>query len=113
MQGEMLRLDVVDTQRLRTRNRPSGRLDINLPLIQRAVAATSLLGGTPITGGSGSTDSNIPISMGIPSITIGRGGDGGGAHSLDEWWRNEDGHLAIEKALLIMVAEAGLAGVIP
>jgi tripeptide aminopeptidase len=35
--------------------------------------------------GTSSTDSNIPISLGIPAITIGGGGRGGRSHSLDEF----------------------------
>ena len=86
-------------------NRPSGELDPLLPLIQRAMAATEHFGAVPeLTRGS--TDSNIPISMGIPAITIGRGGRGGNAHSLDEWWVNDEGHKAIQLALLILLAEA-------
>ncbi len=88
-------------------NRPSGELDPSLPLIQRALAATEYFGAVPeLTRGS--TDSNIPISLGIPAITIGRGGLGGNAHSLDEWWVNDEGHKAIQLALLILVREAGL-----
>jgi len=88
-------------------NRPSGELDPSLPLIQRAMAATSYFGATPeLTRGS--TDSNIPISLGIPAITIGRGGSGGNAHSLDEWWVNSDGQKAIQLAFLILLSEAGL-----
>ena len=80
-------------------NRPSGELDPSLPLIQRAMAATEHFGAVPeLTRGS--TDSNIPISMGIPAITIGRGGRGGNAHSLDEWWVNDEGHKAIQLAEL-------------
>ncbi|MEK9750102.1 MAG: M20/M25/M40 family metallo-hydrolase [Flavobacteriaceae bacterium] len=88
-------------------NRPSGELDPSLPLIQRAMAATEHFGAVPeLTRGS--TDSNIPISLGVPAITIGRGGRGGNAHSLDEWWVNDEGHKAIQLALLILVSEAGL-----
>ena len=60
-----------------------------------------------------STNSNIPIALGIPAITLGRGGVGGSGHAPGEWWINEDGHLAIQRALLVLVAEAGFAGVIP
>ena len=88
--------------------RPSGRLDPDTPIIQRATAASILMGIEPNYLLS-STDSNIPISMGIPAITIGRGGKGGNAHSLNEWWVNEDGHLGIQWALLVVLAEAGLA----
>lgn len=89
-------------------NRPSGELDPSLPLIQRAMAATQHFGVTPeLTRGS--TDSNIPISLGVPAITIGRGGRSGNAHSLDEWWLNDDGHKAIQLALLILLTEAQLS----
>ena len=87
--------------------RPSGIQKENLPLIQKAVAAIEYFKAKP-TIGTGSTNSNIPISKGIPSITIGRGGKGGNPHSLDEWWINENGAEAIKFALLILVSEAGM-----
>ena len=58
---------------------------------------------------AGSTDSSIPISKGIPAVTISRGGKGGEAHSLEEWWENDKGYEGIQIALLLLVAEAGLA----
>ncbi len=88
-------------------NRPSGELSSDLPLIQRALASTAAMGKRPqLTRGS--TNSNVPISLGIPAVTIGRGGVGAYAHSLDEWWLNKDGHKAIQLALLLLVSEAGL-----
>jgi acetylornithine deacetylase/succinyl-diaminopimelate desuccinylase-like protein len=86
--------------------RPSGTTSPEAPLVRRAVAATRLLGGNPELN-AGSTDANIPISLGVPAVTIGRGGVGGANHSLDEWWLNQNGDLAIKKALLVLVAEAG------
>ena len=88
-------------------NRPSGELSDQLPLVQRTLAATQAFGVTPYLT-RGSTNSNIPISKGIPAVTIGRGGDGGKAHSLDEWWMNKEGHKAIQLALLILLMEAGM-----
>ncbi|MDP3469443.1 MAG: M20/M25/M40 family metallo-hydrolase [Daejeonella sp.] len=88
--------------------RPSGVQTEDLPLIQRAMAAIEYFKAIPSLG-TGSTNSNIPISLSIPSITIGRGGKGGNSHSLDEWWINENGAEAIKFALLILIAEAGLA----
>ena len=41
--------------------------------------------GIEPTYGRASTDANIPISLGIPAITIDRGGINGRTHSLDEW----------------------------
>lgn len=88
-------------------NRPSGELPSTLPLIQRTLAATTYFGTQPYLT-RGSTNSNIPISKGIPSVTIGRGGKGGKAHSLDEWWVNKEGHKAIQLALLILISETGI-----
>jgi tripeptide aminopeptidase len=89
-------------------NRPSGTLDPEHPLVQRALATGEIFGGFSGLGVS-STNSNVPISLGVPAVTIGRGGIGGANHSPDEWWLNEDGHLAIQRALLLLVAEAGLS----
>ena len=89
-------------------DRPSGELDPTLPLIQRAIATTEYMGGTVVLARS-STNSNTPIALGIPAVTLGRGGIGGESHAPGEWWLNQEGHLAIQRALLLVVAEAGLA----
>jgi len=89
-------------------DRPSGELPESIPLIQRAMAATKTFGITP-TLTIGSTNASIPIAMNIPAICIGRGGEGGGAHSLNEWFINKNGAEAIQLALLITLSEAGLA----
>ena len=88
-------------------NRPSGELSDTLPLIQRTLAATTYFGTQPYLT-RGSTDSNIPISKGIPAVTIGRGGKGGKAHSLEEWWLNKEGYKAIQLAMLIVLSESGI-----
>ena len=49
----------------------------------------------------------------MPAVTICRGGVGGDGHAPTEWWINRDGHLAIQRALLLVVAEAGLAALLP
>ena len=66
-------------------NRPAGQTPVSSPLVQAAETAIGALGNTPVLEFS-STDSNIPISMGIPAITMGGGGRGGNAHSLAEWF---------------------------
>jgi tripeptide aminopeptidase len=89
-------------------NRPSGTLADDHPLVQRALASSDILAG--FSGlGVASTNSNTPIALGVPAVTIGRGGIGGNNHSPDEWWINRDGHLAIQRALLLLLSEAGLA----
>lgn len=87
--------------------RPSGELPKNTPSVQRAVAAASALGLKPQLRTS-STNSNIPIAMGIPAITLSRGGRNKGAHSLEERWTNINGDLNIKLALLVVLSEAGV-----
>lgn len=98
----------VDIDRIGTR--PSGEIAATDALVQRAVAATRSLGLEPGLGRS-STDSNIPISLGIPAVTLGGGGVAGNSHSLDEWYINENGPLGIQRVLLIVLAQSGLAPV--
>jgi tripeptide aminopeptidase len=88
-------------------DRPSGMQESTLPIIQKSMASAMFLGAQPGLSIS-STNSNIPISKGVPAVTIGRGGVGGGGHSLNEWWINDKGYLAIQNALLILVSEAKL-----
>jgi tripeptide aminopeptidase len=64
--------------------RPTGSTSPDSPIVKTVAAAARAMGYTPQLGAS-STDSNIPISLGIPAVTIGSGGVGGRAHSLDEW----------------------------
>ncbi|HEX6557908.1 MAG TPA: M20/M25/M40 family metallo-hydrolase [Longimicrobiales bacterium] len=89
-------------------NRPSGETAAALPLVQRAIAATRLLGLTPRLDES-STDANAAIAHGVPAITLGRGGRAGNTHSPGEWWINLNGVRGIRRILYTVVAEAGLA----
>ncbi|ODS81839.1 MAG: peptidase M20 [Cytophagaceae bacterium SCN 52-12] len=89
-------------------DRPSGSIAEDSPLVQRTAASAALLGAVPLLGAS-STNSNTPLALGIPSVTIGTGGKAGGAHSLDEWFLNEDGYLGVHHMLLVMLSEAGIS----
>ena len=93
---------------VRIGERPSGELSETLPLIQRSMAAIAYFGETPKIG-RGSTNSNIPISKGIPAVTIGQGGVSGNSHSLNEWWYDDNAYKAAQAALLTLVSEAGMA----
>jgi len=89
--------------------RPSGEMDPSAPLVQRALATTEYFGQLGQLARS-STDSNIPISLGIPAVTIGRGGESANGHAPDEFWVNRDAYVAVQRAMLLVIAEAGLAG---
>ena len=88
-------------------NRPSGEISPDEPFIQRAIAASLFFDKDPSLTRS-STDSNVSISMGIPSMTLGGGGNSSGAHSLDEWWVNDNGYIGIQRVFLIVASEAGI-----
>jgi acetylornithine deacetylase/succinyl-diaminopimelate desuccinylase-like protein len=64
--------------------RPCGETPLDAPIVQAAASAIKAFGLSPVFSIS-STDANIPMSLGIPAVTIGRGGPGGRAHSPDEW----------------------------
>jgi tripeptide aminopeptidase len=65
-------------------DRPFGSVAIGSPIVQSASAVLDSFGMSPVYGLS-STDSNIPMSMGIPAITLESGGTGARNHTLDEW----------------------------
>ena len=92
----------------RVGTRPAAQQDTAVPVVQRALAATVAFGVEPSLRIS-STDSNLPISKGIPAVTMSRGGVSGASHSPDEWWQNLDGHIGIQIGLVTLLAEAGLA----
>jgi len=64
--------------------RPTGATSEDALIVRTTAAAARAAGYAPELGAS-STDSNIPISLGVPAVTIGSGGTAGRAHSLDEW----------------------------
>jgi acetylornithine deacetylase/succinyl-diaminopimelate desuccinylase-like protein len=91
-------------------DRPVGRTEPSSPLVQLTRLAFDEVAiefrGLSIS----STDSNVPMSLGIPAITIDGGGDGGGAHSPDEWFVPTDSHLGPQASLLLILGLAGIEG---
>jgi len=51
----------------------------------------------------GSTDANLPLSLGIPALAIGAGGTGGGMHTLEEWYDPTGRDLALRRVLLLLL----------
>ncbi|MEX2569815.1 MAG: M20/M25/M40 family metallo-hydrolase [Gemmatimonadota bacterium] len=90
-------------------DRPCGQTPPDDPLVEAAVAATRLIGGSPKLTAS-STDANVPISLGVPALAMGAGGRAGGIHTTDEWYENEGGIEGLERGLLTVLAVAGIAG---
>jgi tripeptide aminopeptidase len=87
--------------------RPAGRLANDSPLLAALESADRYLGNRSRLESS-STDANLPLSLGIPAIAIGAGGQGGGSHSLDEWYDPAGRELGLKRALLTTLAIAGV-----
>lgn len=52
----------------------------------------------------GSTDANLPLSLGVPALAIGTGGIGGSIHTLDEWYDPTGRETALRRILLLLLA---------
>ena len=87
-------------------HRPGGQTPSEAPLLRAAVAATRHLGAEPLLTAS-STDANVPMSLGIPAVTVGGGGEAGQAHTTDEWYRNVRGVEGVQRALYTVLLAAG------
>ena len=89
-------------------DRPSGETPMNSRIVRAAIECSRALGIEPRLDCS-STDSNIPISLGIPAITLGVGGISSNCHSLAEWYEPTGRELGIKRLLLLTAALAGVA----
>jgi tripeptide aminopeptidase len=85
--------------------RPAGQTSKESAIVQTAIAASRALEMQEVLR-DGSTDSNVPMNLGIPAITISGGGVGTGAHSLGETFDSRDSWRGTQRALLLAVALA-------
>src|SRR4029077_680026 len=79
--------------------RPAGRASPNAPIVQAAVSVQRAL-NFPASFAEGSTDSNYPLSLNIPAITVDTGGSGSGVHTADESFNTTDAWKGTQRALL-------------
>lgn len=85
--------------------RPAAQLPADSPMLETLRSVDRHLGiRTDLR--LGSTDANIPIARGIPALSMGAGGDGGGAHTLGEWYSDKDRELGLRRAMLLTLAIA-------
>ena len=92
-------------------DRPAGIVGMDSPIVQATLRAVTVLTRTPrVTFAGSSTDSNLAMSMGIPAVTIGGGGEGGNWHSRNEWYKPVEAYLGPQGALLTSLVLAGLDG---
>ena len=88
--------------------RPGGELVANSPLLAALRAADNYVNNQSRIERS-STDANIPLASGIDAISIGAGGTGGGAHSLQEWYEPIGREMGLKRALLTLLGISGIA----
>jgi hypothetical protein len=86
-------------------DRPAGATPESAAIVKNGLAAATVLGFSANLG-EGSTDSNTPMSLKIPAITIGGGGRGRDAHALSESYDTTDSWMGTQYALLLTVALA-------
>jgi tripeptide aminopeptidase len=90
-------------------SRPGGELRSDSPLLAALRAADEAVGNQSRTERS-STDANVPLAAGIDAIAIGAGGNGGGAHSLQEWYDPAGREVGLKRALLTLLGVSGISG---
>ena len=89
-------------------SRPGGELKSDSPLLAALRTADEYVGNESRVERS-STDANIPLSQGIDAISIGAGGSGGGAHSVQEWFDSTGREIGLKRALLTVLGVSGVA----
>ncbi len=86
-------------------SRPGGKLPEDSPLLRTLQSVDSYL-HIRARVDCASTDANVPLSMGLPAVSIGAGGQGGGAHTNQEWYQPETRELGLRRILLALAALA-------
>jgi tripeptide aminopeptidase len=86
-------------------SRPGGKLPEHAPLLKTIQAVDAYLNIRSRVD-CASTDANVPLSMGLPAVSIGAGGQGGGAHTSQEWYQPDTRDLGLRRILLVLAAFA-------
>jgi acetylornithine deacetylase/succinyl-diaminopimelate desuccinylase-like protein len=89
-------------------DRPAGAIPTDHPLVEAGLAALAKVGVRGVLE-TGSTDANVPLSQGVPAVTIGLT-RGGNAHRLDEYMETEPVALGLKQIILLALASAEVDG---
>ncbi|WP_332775748.1 M20/M25/M40 family metallo-hydrolase [Polaromonas sp.] len=92
-------------------DRPAGAGQLDSPMVHAARRGVATVGGEVRSIAASSTDSNLPISLGIPAVTLGGGGVGGGSHGPSEWFSPVNAWLGPQNTLLTVLSLVGVDGV--
>ena len=86
-------------------SRPGGRLPPGAPLLTAIRAIDNYLSIRSRVD-CASTDANVPLSLGLPAVSIGAGGQGGGAHTREEWYQPDGREIGLRRILLLLASLA-------
>jgi di/tripeptidase len=86
-------------------SRPGGKLPENSTLLRTIQSVDAFLNVRSRID-CASTDANVPLSLALPAISVGAGGQGGGAHTLQEWYQPDGRELGLRRILLTLAALA-------
>lgn len=92
-------------------DRPAGAQPRDSLVTQVGVRSAQALGVKDFFIGASSTDSNTPVALGVPAVTLGGGGIGGGSHSPGEWFSPLNAWRGPQNTLLAALALVGVDGV--
>jgi acetylornithine deacetylase/succinyl-diaminopimelate desuccinylase-like protein len=93
-------------------DRPAGSMAKDTVIVRTALAAATAQGRPALLDSAHSTDANLPMSLGIPAITMSGGGSSGGYHSeKNEWWSPANAHTGPQNVLLTILGLTGVRGV--
>lgn len=94
-------------------DRPAGQMAKDSLIVKLALAAATAQGRPALLDSAHSTDANLPMSLGIPAITMSGGGSSGGYHSeKNEWWSPKNAHTGPQNIMLTLLGLAGVRGVV-
>ncbi|MGO4307198.1 M20/M25/M40 family metallo-hydrolase [Cupriavidus sp. RAF12] len=92
-------------------DRPAGITPTDSVIVQSAVRVIKANSKEAPSLRGGSTDANVPMSLGIPAIILGSGGKSGGSHSRDEWFDPTNAHEGAQWGLTTVLGLVGVEGV--
>jgi tripeptide aminopeptidase len=92
-------------------DRPAGVQPTETLIVQAAWASTQAIKQKPKLGEPSSTDSNLPISLGIPAITMGGGGKEDNNHSPSEWFDPTNAYMGPQRIFLTILGLTGIDGI--
>jgi tripeptide aminopeptidase len=93
-------------------DRPAGSQPSEAIIVQAALASTEAIGFELLLSPPSSTDANVPISLGIPAVTLGGGGSNGGSHTVNEWFDPTDAYYGVQRIFLTIIGLVGVENII-